>query len=81
MDSFIKTELTNLLKNRLVVIADHEMRDANSAQHLARLSEVSTSIDELFKKHRNELPPRLCHFLSHASFQKALEYLESEPTA
>lgn len=79
MKSFIKTEFESLLNRRLLVIADHALRDADSAEQLAQLTAVSQDIDKLFKEHRKELPPRLCHFLSQASFQKALEYLENEP--
>ena len=79
MNSFIQTELSHLLNQRLAIIADHALRDADSVKHLAQLSAVSTAIEDLFQKHRSELPPRLCHFLSQASFQKALEYLQNEP--
>jgi len=79
MKSFIKTELESLLKRRLLVIADHALRNADPAAHLAQLTAVSEAIDKLFQEHRKELPPRLCHFLSQASFQKALEYIENEP--
>lgn len=63
-----------------MVIADHSLRDTDSVKHLAQLTSVSEAIDKLFQEHRKELPPRLCHFLSQASFQKALEYLQNEPT-
>lgn len=79
MKSFIKTELIGLLRNRVAVIADHALRDADPAAHLAQLAAVSGAIEKAFQAHRKELPPRLCHFLSQASFQKALEYLENEP--
>jgi hypothetical protein len=79
MNSFIKNELSRLLKQRLAVIADHALRDSDSVAHLAQLTTVSEAIDKAFQEHRKELPPRLCHFLAQASFQKALEYLENEP--
>ncbi len=79
MNSFIKAELESLLKRRILVIADHALRDADSAEHLAQLTLVSQGIEKVFQEHRKELPARLCHFLSQASFQKALEYLENEP--
>ena len=78
MNSFIKTELQSLLKRRLAVIADHQLRNENSVAHLAQLASVSEAIDKVFQEHKKDLPPRLCHFLAQASFQKALEFLEAE---
>ena len=59
------------------MIADHELRNNNSVAHLAQLAAVSEAIEKAFQEHRKDLPPRLCHFLSQASFQKALEYLDT----
>lgn len=78
MNSFIKSELTKLLRQRLGIIADHALRDSDPAEHLAQLSSVSGAIEKEFQEHRKELPPRLSHFLSQASFQKALEYLDND---
>ena len=74
-----KNELADLLRTRLKVIGDHALRDQDSVKHLAQLAAVSEAIEKAFQQHRKDLPPRLCHFLSQASFQKALEYLENEP--
>ncbi|MDB6073906.1 MAG: hypothetical protein JWO89_1546 [Verrucomicrobiaceae bacterium] len=78
MDSFIKSELAKLLRHRLGIIADHALRDRDPGEHLAQLSSVSGAIEKAFQEHRKGLPPRLCHFLSQASFHKALEYLQNE---
>ena len=79
MKSSTLSDLEQLLKRRLAVIADSDLREKNSVMHLAQLREVSEALDRLFNEHRNELPARLCHFLSQASFQKALEYLQQPP--
>ncbi len=79
MKSFIKNELIALLRQRVDVIADHGLRGADPVKHLAQLASVSEAIERAFQEHRKDLPARLCHFLSQASFQKAQEYLENEP--
>ncbi len=68
--------LTELLKQRLQIIADHTLRDANPELQLQALKEVSESIERLHTELRAELPPRLRHFLEQSSYQKALAYLE-----
>lgn len=68
--------LTDLLKQRLQIIADHVLRDADPEKHLEALREVSESIDRLRTELHPELPPRLRHFLEQSSYQKALSYLE-----
>ncbi|CAN5733367.1 hypothetical protein BH11VER1_BH11VER1_08010 [soil metagenome] len=68
--------LTDLLRQRLQIIADHSWRDANPEMHLQALREVSESIDQLRETLHSALPPRLRHFLEQSSYQKALDYLE-----
>jgi hypothetical protein len=73
-------ELDQLLHRRLEVIADHAWRDRAPAEHLTALQEVSEQLIAWHRKHRNEISPRLDHFLSNCSFEKALTYLESDGT-
>ena len=69
--------LHSLLQRRLVLIADHAFRDRDAAAHLAALENVSEEIVAEHQRLRAQLPPRLNHFLTQASFSKALEYLDS----
>lgn len=69
--------LHSLLQRRLVLIADHAFRDRDAAAHLAALKNVSEEIVAEHQRLRAQLPPRLNHFLTQASFSKALEYLDS----
>ncbi len=69
--------LRTLLQRRLDLIADHAFRDRDAAAHLEALKNVSEEISTEHQKHRAQLPPRLNHFLTQASFSKALEYLDS----
>ena len=69
------SSLRELLQQRLDLIADHAFRDRDAAAHLAALQKVSEDITAEHLRLRESLPPRLNHFLSQASFSKALEYL------
>jgi hypothetical protein len=69
-------ELIGLLRRREEIIADHGWRDRDASGHLDALRQVSESIDEWSAAHAGELDPRLRHFLSQASFSKALVHLE-----
>jgi hypothetical protein len=67
--------LRHLLQHRLDLIADHSFRDRDATAHLAALQKVSEAIAAEHEKLRSSLPPRLNHFLTQASYSKALEYL------
>ena len=76
----MKTDLSNLeqlLRDRLSVIAYHAFSDRDPAGHLDKLREVSTALDHEFQKHRATLPARLNHFMTQSSYQKALEFIEA----
>jgi hypothetical protein len=70
------TELTELLRRRVAIIADHAWRDRDAAAHLAALQEVSEQITAWTLAHRTEVDARLRHYLANASYQKALAHLE-----
>jgi len=79
MDDRFST-LAALLRERLAVIADHALRAADPAAHLHRLQQVSESLTAEHQRVRAHLPARLEHFLSQASYQKALAFLEHGDT-
>ena len=68
-------ELVQILEKRLEVIADHASRDRDPVAHLAALTEVSEAITTWHQEHRHEIDANL--ELSGASFQKALDYLQT----
>lgn len=70
-------ELAAILEERLVIIADHGSRDRDPEAHLTKLMQVSEKITNWHEAHRGEIDGNLEHFLSGASFQKALEYLNT----
>lgn len=72
--------LRQCLMERLKVIADHSWRDRDPEGHLRRLAEVSESLsrEHLNLRAKGGLPARLDHFLTRASFDKALEFIDAE---
>jgi hypothetical protein len=72
-------ELIALLRRRLEIIADHSWRDRDSAGHLDALKAVSMEIQHWTDVHRHALDARLRHFLTNASFDKALAHLTGGP--
>lgn len=71
-------ELASLLRRRLDIIADTELRDRDPEHQLALLREVSETIEAFHARHRGSVPPRLNHYLGNCSYQKALEWAEAE---
>lgn len=71
------SELTDLLRQRVAIIADHPWRDRDAAGHLAALKEVSGKISAWTLAHRTEVDAQLRHYLGNASYQKALAHLEA----
>jgi len=70
--------LRQLLRRRLDVIADTALRESDPAEQLRQLREVSEAIQAEHEKLRPALPPRLNHFLTQSSLQKALDWIEQE---
>jgi hypothetical protein len=72
----VAADLANALRERREIIADQASREDTEA-HMARLKAISERIETL----RNQLPrpidPQLAHFLQRASYDKALEFLET----
>lgn len=71
-------ELMDLLEKRLEVIGDTRMRDSDSDAHLRKLQHVSEAILTFHERHRDNLSPRLNHFLENASYGKALAWAREQ---
>ena len=71
------SELTELLRRRVAIIADHAWRDRDSSAQLAALQAVSEEISGWTAAHRLEVDSQLRHYLTNSSFQKALAHLEA----
>lgn len=71
------SELTELLRRRIAIIADHTWRDRDAAGHLEALKQVSEKISAWTAAHRTSVDAQLRHYLSNASYQKALAHLEA----
>jgi hypothetical protein len=72
--------LTEALRERLAIIADHAHRDRDAAAHLQRLIDISARIDSLISALMQEqLDPELRHYLEKRSYDKALARIENAP--
>jgi hypothetical protein len=69
-------DLEQALRERLAVIRDEASR-RDQTKHIARLREVSERIDRLYHSLSSSIDPRLQHYLERKSYDKALEYLET----
>jgi len=72
-------DLITSLRRREAIIADHAWRDRDPAGQLTALKQVSEEITAWSSAHPGQIDPRLRHFLSNASFAKALAHLEQIP--
>ncbi|MEO5913361.1 MAG: hypothetical protein ABIS50_03950 [Luteolibacter sp.] len=71
------SELIDLLRRRVAIIADHAWRDRDAAGHLDGLKAVSEEISAWTAAHRTEVDAQMRHYLGNASYQKALAHLEA----
>ncbi len=78
-DSFLNLE--KLLEQRLQVIADHEARDRDPVAHLDQLKGVSEALVKEHEALRGILPARLNHFMTQASYSKALEFIRTSDSS
>lgn len=69
--------LLSLLQQRRAVIGDHAWRDHDAAAHLAALQQVSEAIAAEHQRLRPGLPPRLQHYLTQCSYDKAAAWIQS----
>lgn len=70
-------ELAKLLRHRQTVIADHAWRDRDPVQHLEALKQVSTAIEGWTGRQKGRIDPKLAHYLTNASYAKALAHVEA----
>lgn len=71
-------QLRTLLQRRLDIIGDHDLRSRAPEEQLKALQTVSNDLQSWHHQHRSILSARLNHFLTQASFSKALEYLDQQ---
>jgi hypothetical protein len=69
--------LLELLDKRRAVIADHAWRDRDAASHLSALQKVSEAIMAAHLEMGRTLPPRLQHYLTQCSYDKAAAWIRS----
>ncbi len=70
-------QLAAALRQRVAIINDEESR-REPKQHIAKLRAASERIEQLQAELPVPVHPQLAHFLSRASYNKALEFLEND---
>jgi len=70
------SELREALRERLSVVADHELRDRDPQAHLARLKSAATRLDAAIARLPDRCDRDLRHYLERQSYLKALAWLE-----
>ena len=68
-------DLHAAVKARLDIVADHEWRDRDSADHLAALKRAAARLDDLIASLPPGTDPTLRHYLERQSYTKALDWL------
>ena len=73
-------DLASALRERLEIVADQQSR-RDAPRHMARLQAVSEKIEALQKALPPGTDPRLKHYLDRRSYDKALEWIETNSPA
>lgn len=70
------SELRDALRQRLGVVADHELRDRDPQAHLERLKSAAARLDAAIAQLPSHCDKDLRHYLERQSYLKALARLE-----
>jgi flagellar biosynthesis chaperone FliJ len=75
--TIVFSELSEALRERLRVVADHELRDRDPQAHLDQLKSAASRLDAAVAQLPAQCDPELRHYLARQSYVKALAWLES----
>jgi flagellar biosynthesis chaperone FliJ len=70
------SELHDALRERLSVVADHELHDRNPQAHLERLKLAASRLDAAIAQLPAQCDRELRHYLERQSYLKALAWLD-----
>ncbi len=76
--TIVFSELRDALRERLRVVADHELRDRDPQTHLDQLKSAASRLDAAIAQLPAQCDPDLRHYLNRQSYLKALAWLESQ---
>jgi len=68
-------DLHEAVRERLAVVADHALRDADPQAHLEKLKSAASRLDELVANLPGDCDAMLRHYLERQSYVKALDWL------
>ena len=72
------SDLHDALRERLRIVADHDLRDRDPQAHLDQLKLAASRLDAAIAQLPAQCDPELRHFLQRQSYVKALAWLESQ---
>ena len=72
------SDLRDALRERLRIVADHDLRDREPQAHLDQLKVAASRLDAAITQLPPQCDPELRHFLQRQSYVKALAWLESQ---
>ena len=72
------SDLRDALRERLRIVADHDLRDRDPQAHLDQLKAAASRLDAAIAQLPAQCDPELRHFLQRQSYVKALAWLESQ---
>ena len=72
------SDLRDALRERLRIVADHDLRDRDPQAHLDQLKAAASRLDAAITQLPAQCDPELRHFLQRQSYVKALAWLESQ---
>ncbi|HEY5705510.1 MAG TPA: hypothetical protein VIS96_08060 [Terrimicrobiaceae bacterium] len=76
--TLVFSELRDALRERLRVVADHELRDSDPQEHLRQLKSAAATLDAAIAQLPAQCDPDLRHYLARQSYLKALTWLEGQ---
>ena len=75
------SELREALRERLSVIADHQLRDRDPQAHLERLKSAAFRLDAAIAQLPSQCDRGLRHYIERQSYLKALAWLDEAADA
>lgn len=70
--------LREAVRQRLAVVSDHSLRQADPQAHLEKLKDAAAHLDVLVAKLPADAHPMLRHYLERQSYVKVLDWLDAQ---
>lgn len=77
--SSLADELESVLRHRLALVVNHELRERDPQTQLKELREATARLNKLIERLPAGCDPMLRHYLERQSYVKALDWLKNRP--